>query len=124
MKTTLTMLAVLALTVPAAADELRCSAPGPGGLQRCSAPDGSTNPIPKGFNVGATGTTLGFAGKLLGLDILSTLNLSEADGLVTTLAEPTLERRVSTSCRSRSSSSAFLMAQATSSVRKGFWTQS
>lgn len=42
MKTTLIMLAVLALTAPAAADELRCSAPGPGGLQRCSAPDGST----------------------------------------------------------------------------------
>ena len=41
-----------------------------------------------------------------------------------TLAAPTLERRVSTSRRSRSSSSAFLIAQATSSVRKGFWTQS
>ena len=52
--------------------------------------DGSAPAIPKGFNVAATGTTLGFAGKLLGLDILSTLNLSEADGLVTTLAEPTL----------------------------------
>jgi pilus assembly protein CpaC len=51
---------------------------------------GETPAVPKGFNVGATGTTLGFAGKLLGLDILSTLNLSEADGLVTTLAEPTL----------------------------------
>ena len=52
--------------------------------------NGDTPAVPKGFNVGATGTTLGFAGKLLGLDILSTLNLSEADGLVTTLAEPTL----------------------------------
>ena len=62
----------------------------PGTFGSPGAPDGSTNPIPKGFNVGATGTTLGFAGKLLGLDILSTLNLSEADGLVTTLAEPTL----------------------------------
>jgi pilus assembly protein CpaC len=46
--------------------------------------------VPKSFNIGTTGTTLGLAGKLLGLDILSTLNLSEADGLVTTLAEPTL----------------------------------
>ncbi|HEX8257193.1 MAG TPA: type II and III secretion system protein family protein, partial [Allosphingosinicella sp.] len=35
-------------------------------------------------------TTLGFAGNLLGVDILSTLNLNEASGLVTTLAEPTL----------------------------------
>ena len=51
---------------------------------------GETPAVPKGFNVGATGTTLGLAGKLFGLDILSTLNLSEADGLVTTLAEPTL----------------------------------
>ncbi|MGI8931603.1 MAG: type II and III secretion system protein family protein [Sphingomicrobium sp.] len=36
------------------------------------------------------GTTIGIAGKLLGLDILSSLDLSEADGLVTTLAEPNL----------------------------------
>ena len=42
------------------------------------------------FNVAATGTTLGFAGKLLGLDLLSTLDLAETDGLVTTLAEPNL----------------------------------
>lgn len=35
-------------------------------------------------------TTLGFAGKLLGLDILSTLNLAETQGLSTTLAEPNL----------------------------------
>ena len=42
------------------------------------------------FNVAATGTTLGFAGKLLGLDILSSLDLAETDGLVTTLAEPNL----------------------------------
>jgi pilus assembly protein CpaC len=46
--------------------------------------------VPKGFNVSDVGTTLGFAGKLLGLDVLSTLNLSEADGLVTVLAEPNL----------------------------------
>ena len=36
------------------------------------------------------GTTLGFAGKLFGLDILSTLDLAENDGLVTILAEPNL----------------------------------
>jgi pilus assembly protein CpaC len=36
------------------------------------------------------GTTLGFAGHALGLDLLSTLQLYENDGLVTTLAEPTL----------------------------------
>lgn len=36
------------------------------------------------------GTTLGFAGHALGLDILSTLQLAETSGLVTTLAEPTL----------------------------------
>ena len=51
---------------------------------------GETAGIPKGFNIGTTGTTLGFAGKLLGLDILSTLNLSEGDGLVSILAEPNL----------------------------------
>jgi pilus assembly protein CpaC len=49
-----------------------------------------TAAVPRGFNLGANGTTLGFAGKLLGLDILSTLNLSAADGLVTVLAEPNL----------------------------------
>ena len=42
------------------------------------------------FNIAATGTTLGFAGKLLGLDLLSSLDLAETDGLVTTLAEPNL----------------------------------
>jgi pilus assembly protein CpaC len=36
------------------------------------------------------GTTLGFAGHAMGLDLLSTLQLFENDGLVTTLAEPTL----------------------------------
>jgi pilus assembly protein CpaC len=55
-----------------------------------SAASGDTAAIPKSFNIGTTGTTLGLAGKLLGLDILSTLDLSENDGLVTTLAEPTL----------------------------------
>ena len=51
---------------------------------------GTTPPVPKAFNVIASGTTLGFAGKILGLDILSTLDLAETDGLVTTLAEPNL----------------------------------
>ena len=36
------------------------------------------------------GTTLGFAGHALGMDLLSTLQLNEANGMVTTLAEPTL----------------------------------
>ncbi len=49
-----------------------------------------TPAVPKGFTIGSTGTTLGFAGKLLGLDLLSTLNLSEGDGLVSILAEPNL----------------------------------
>jgi pilus assembly protein CpaC len=39
---------------------------------------------------GASGTTLTAAGHLLGLDLLSTLNLSEDDGKVRTLAEPNL----------------------------------
>lgn len=42
------------------------------------------------FNLPQNSTTLGAAGRLLGLDILSTLNLGEQTGLVTTLAEPTL----------------------------------
>lgn len=36
------------------------------------------------------GTTLGIAGKLLGLDLIGALDLAENDGLVTTLAEPNL----------------------------------
>ena len=52
--------------------------------------DGETAAVPRGFNLGNAGTTLGFAGKLLGLDVLSTLNLSAADGLVSILAEPNL----------------------------------
>ena len=36
------------------------------------------------------GTTLSAGGKLFGLDILSSLDLAETDGLVTTLAEPNL----------------------------------
>ena len=42
------------------------------------------------FNTIVGGTTLGLAGKILGLDILGTLDLAENDGLVTTLAEPNL----------------------------------
>ncbi len=42
------------------------------------------------FAKGATGTTLGFARRAFGLDLLATLDLAEADGLVTTLAEPNL----------------------------------
>ena len=52
--------------------------------------DGSAAPTPKGFNVIPGGTSLAFAGKLLGLDLLSTLDLAENDGLVTILAEPNL----------------------------------
>jgi pilus assembly protein CpaC len=51
---------------------------------------GNTPAVPKSFNIGETGTTLGAAGKLFGLDILSSLDLAETDGLVTTLAEPNL----------------------------------
>ncbi|HWU92019.1 MAG TPA: type II and III secretion system protein family protein, partial [Sphingomicrobium sp.] len=38
----------------------------------------------------AGGTTIGAAGKLLGLDLLGSLDLAQTDGLVSTLAEPTL----------------------------------
>jgi pilus assembly protein CpaC len=38
----------------------------------------------------AGGTSLGLAGKLLGIDLLGTLDLAQTDGLVTTLAEPNL----------------------------------
>jgi len=62
----------------------------PGTFGSPASPDGSTAAIPKSFNVIPGGTSLGFAGKLLGLDILSTLDLAENDGLVTILAEPNL----------------------------------
>jgi pilus assembly protein CpaC len=42
------------------------------------------------FNNKAGATTIGAAGQILGLDVLSTLDLNENSGLVTTLAEPTL----------------------------------
>jgi pilus assembly protein CpaC len=64
---------------------------GQGGAGSFGAPGSGTTPgIPKNFTIGSTGTTLGFAGKLLGLDVLSTLNLSANDGLVSILAEPNL----------------------------------
>lgn len=49
---------------------------------------------PTGNNTGlsgaATGGTLAFAGKLLGLDLLGALDLGETTGMVTTLANPNL----------------------------------
>lgn len=57
-------------------------------------------PLGTGVTEGATGTSvitgagigtaLGFAGKMFGVDILGSLDLAESNGLVTTLAEPTL----------------------------------
>jgi pilus assembly protein CpaC len=41
-------------------------------------------------NTATSGTTLGLAGKLLGLNLLSALDLGETDGDVTTLANPNL----------------------------------
>ncbi|MBL4857901.1 MAG: type II and III secretion system protein family protein [Erythrobacter sp.] len=60
---------------------------GPGGLGV-----GFTNAVEGGTNVPSSGqgSTLGFAGKLLGLDILSALDLAETQGLVTTLSQPNL----------------------------------
>jgi pilus assembly protein CpaC len=59
---------------------------------------GTTDPsgLPKGstlYNIAAaaSGTTrFGFAGHLLGLDLLTALDLAETDGYATTLAQPTL----------------------------------
>ena len=42
------------------------------------------------FNIAGAGTTLGLAGKVLGLDLISTVDLLQNDGFITTLAEPTL----------------------------------
>jgi pilus assembly protein CpaC len=50
-------------------------------------PAGSTT---VNFNTLSGGTTLGLFGKILGLDVLGTLDLLENDGVVTTLAEPNL----------------------------------
>lgn len=46
--------------------------------------------VGRSFNLSSAATTLGLAGKLFGMDLLGTLDLAESDGLVTTLAEPTL----------------------------------
>ena len=54
-------------------------------------PPGARGTIYSGVTGGiGAGTTLGLAGRLLGLDVLSALDLAETDGLVTTLAEPNL----------------------------------
>jgi len=65
----------------------------PGTIQTVTAPGGTG--LPAGatqysFAPGTTGTTLGFAKHLLGMDLLSTLHLNEQVGAVHTLAEPTL----------------------------------
>jgi pilus assembly protein CpaC len=51
---------------------------------------GTTGTSPFTVSGIAGGTTIGAAGKLFGLDIIGSLDLSEADGLVTILAEPNL----------------------------------
>ncbi|WP_157216214.1 type II and III secretion system protein family protein [Flavisphingomonas formosensis] len=55
----------------------------------------SSTGLPKGatsyaFNAATSATTIGMAGHLLGLDILSTLDLAENDGMANVLAEPNL----------------------------------
>ena len=73
----------------------------PGTISTVPGVPGSSNAVDaNGATVGSTlfnmataaaGTTrFGFAGHLLGLDILSALDLAEADGYATTLAQPTL----------------------------------
>ena len=57
--------------------------------------DNDPSGIPKGgtayaFNNAVGATTLGLAGHALGMDILSTIDLAENDGLAHTLAEPNL----------------------------------
>jgi pilus assembly protein CpaC len=60
--------------------------------------DGATDPTTGagpgstvvGFNNLAGGTSLGLFGKILGLDVLGTLDLLQTDGVVTMLAEPNL----------------------------------
>jgi pilus assembly protein CpaC len=65
----------------------------PGNITTITGTDPSGLPVGStsfGFTRPATGTTLGAAGHLLGMDLLSTLNLAENDGRVHTLAEPNL----------------------------------
>lgn len=52
--------------------------------------DGANGGTNYQFTYNKTGTTLGFAGHMLGLDLLGTLDLAENDGFVTTLANPNL----------------------------------
>jgi pilus assembly protein CpaC len=58
---------------------------GPLGVGFTTAPAGGTAVTAVG-----AGSTLGLAGRLLGLDLLSAIDLGETTGQVTTLAEPTL----------------------------------
>jgi pilus assembly protein CpaC len=51
---------------------------------------GETNPNAGAIIRSPTGSTLSAMGKLFGLDITGSLDLAQTDGLVTTLAEPTL----------------------------------
>ena len=66
----------------------------PGSFGTPGTPPIGTNPgtpgTPSIFNTMVGGTSLGLLGKLFGLNVLGTLDLAENDGLVTTLAEPTL----------------------------------
>ncbi len=61
-----------------------------GTITRTTDPTTGQTLINKAFNHATGATSLGFAGHLLGLDVLSTLDLAENDGLVHTLAEPNL----------------------------------
>lgn len=63
---------------------------GQGGLISPGSTSSTGVVTPPTVTIPSTGTALTAAGKLFGLDILSALQLSEADGLVATLAEPTL----------------------------------
>ena len=66
----------------------------PGSFGTPAIPGVGTTPgtpgVPAAFNIIPGGTSLGLLGKLFGLNVLGTLDLAENDGLVTTLAEPTL----------------------------------
>jgi pilus assembly protein CpaC len=59
------------------------------------ASQGTVSGLPGGsplslLNAATTGSTFNLAGKLLGVDVLSALDLAETDGYSTTLAQPTL----------------------------------
>lgn len=62
----------------------------PGTIETVTDASGLPTGTAFGFNNKEGSTTLGLAGRLLGLDVLSTLDLAQNDGLVTILAEPTL----------------------------------